>query len=66
VTSHQIVRWALKPAVFLASLVPFMWLASAVAMLFCSFVMFDLVRNMFHTDVASHTPLSNFILSAFK
>jgi excisionase family DNA binding protein len=40
--------------------------ASTVAMLFLSFVMFDLVRNMFHTDVASHTPLSNFILSAFK
>ena len=33
-TSNQTVRWALKPAVFVASLVPFIWLASAVAMLF--------------------------------
>lgn len=40
--------------------------ASTVAMLFLSFVMFDLVRNMWHTDVATHTPLSNFILDTFK
>jgi sulfoxide reductase heme-binding subunit YedZ len=31
---NQLVRWVLKPAVFLVSLVPFIWLASAVAMLF--------------------------------
>jgi methionine sulfoxide reductase heme-binding subunit len=32
VTSNQFIRWVLKPAVFVASLVPFVWLVWAVAM----------------------------------
>ena len=31
-TSNQLVRWVLKPAVFVVSLVPFVWLVWAVAM----------------------------------
>jgi len=30
VNPNQIVRWGLKPAVFLASLVPFVWLVWSV------------------------------------
>ena len=39
---------------------------STVLLVVCGAVMFDLVRNMWHTDVASHNPLSNVLLDAFK
>jgi hypothetical protein len=39
---------------------------SAVLMIVCGTVTLDMVRNMWHTDVQKHDPLSNAILDAFK
>ncbi|HTI50005.1 MAG TPA: helix-turn-helix domain-containing protein, partial [Planctomycetaceae bacterium] len=39
---------------------------SAVLLLACGTVMFDLVRNMWHTDVANQNPVASMLLDTFK
>ncbi len=38
---------------------------SAVVMLACGTVMFDMVRNMWHTDAANHNPVASALLDMF-
>jgi excisionase family DNA binding protein len=39
---------------------------SAVLMVACGTVLFDMVRNMWHTDAASHNPVASMLLDMFK
>jgi excisionase family DNA binding protein len=39
---------------------------SAVLLIACGTVMFDLVRNMWHTDVANQNPIASMLLDTFK
>jgi len=37
-----------------------------VLTLVCGAVVFDMVRNMWHTDVANHNPLATALVDMFK
>jgi len=39
---------------------------SAVLMVACGTVLFDMVRNMWHTDAANHNPVASALLDMFK
>ncbi len=39
---------------------------SSVLMVLCGTVLFDLVRNMWHTDAANHNPIASLVLDMFK
>jgi hypothetical protein len=39
---------------------------SAMLMVACGTVMFDLLRNMWHTDAANHNPIASTLLDMFK
>jgi len=39
---------------------------SAVLMVACGTVLFDMVRNMWHTDAANHNPIASALLDMFK
>lgn len=40
--------------------------ASTVAMVLCGILMFDMVRNLWHTDVNSRNPIASMLLDLFK
>jgi excisionase family DNA binding protein len=40
--------------------------ASTALMVACGTVLFDMVRNMWHTDAASHNPVASMLLDMFK
>jgi excisionase family DNA binding protein len=40
--------------------------ASTALMVACGTVLFDMVRNMWHTDTASHNPVASMLLDMFK
>jgi hypothetical protein len=39
---------------------------SAVLMVACGTVLFDMARNMWHTDAANHNPIASALLDMFK
>jgi hypothetical protein len=39
---------------------------STALMVACGTVLFDMVRNMWHTDAANHNPIASALLDMFK
>jgi len=41
-------------------------IASTISAVICGMVLFDMVRNMWHTDAANHNPIASMFLDMFK